>query len=425
MTHDPCTGSTPAASRPARRRMNMNQFYGNVGTSSRASVTRQKGKNSPISCNSRRALQVLIALVTVVLFILPVTAISIDPLGDWAAGDRVTVSGSTVYPVGSTVWVEVKASDFQPTSKYASIEQLSGESKASGTVLVTKGPGAEGKNVWSINFSTSGWVPGEYTVRAADSAGGSGTMLWASSLFNLTSGPVPARAGTISPPGAQPSDSGNGIQDANLSGSSPGAGGTGPIAIPGINGDPGLTLPLLVGFCLALSAGGGYYYIKMRPPQAPPPPVPPVAEEEPASPAGKQSTGVPPLIFLSAKSEDYAAANQVYSHLTGHGHSVFFSDQTLPHMGNSDYRREIDRALEHAKHLVVVTSRKEYVESKWVEAEWGSFINEKRSGRKDGNIIVLLAGPMKIGDLPISLRSFETRSLDNQKTLDQILVYLS
>jgi hypothetical protein len=94
-------------------------------------------------------------------------------------------------------------------------------------------------------------------------------------------------------------------------------------------------------------------------------------------------------------------------------------------MGNSDYRREIDRALEQAKHLIVVTSRKEYVESKWVEAEWGSFINEKRSGRKDGNIIVLLAGSMQIGDLPISLRSFETRFLDNSKTLDQILSYLS
>jgi len=92
----------------------------------------------------------------------------------------------------------------------------------------------------------------------------------------------------------------------------------------------------------------------------------------------------PHLIFLSAKREDYVSANRVYSHLTEHGYSVFFSDQTLPRMGNSDYRREIDRALEQAKHLIVVTSRKEYVESKWVEAEWGSFINEKRSGRKDG-----------------------------------------
>jgi len=35
------------------------------------------------------------------------------------------------------------------------------------------------------------------------------------------------------------------------------------------------------------------------------------------------------------------------------------------------------------------------------------------------------AGSMQIGDLPISLRSFETRFLDNPKTLDQILNYLS
>ena len=134
---------------------------------------------------------------------------------------------------------------------------------------------------------------------------------------------------------------------------------------------------------------------------------------------------IPDLIFLSAKSEDYAPASRVYSSLTEQGFSVFFSDQTLPRRGNSDYRREIDKALEQAKHLVVVTSRKEYVESRWVEAEWGSFINEKRSGRKDGNIIVLLAGSMKISDLPISLRSFETRFLDDPKTLDQLRNYLS
>jgi tetratricopeptide (TPR) repeat protein len=131
------------------------------------------------------------------------------------------------------------------------------------------------------------------------------------------------------------------------------------------------------------------------------------------------------LIFISAKSEDYTHARQVYSFLIAHGYSVFFSDQTLPHMGNTDYRKEIDRALESAKHLIVVTSRKENVESKWVEAEWGSFINEKRSGRKNGNILILIAGTMQIEDLPISLRSYETRFLDNPKTLDQILHYLT
>jgi uncharacterized protein YegL len=130
------------------------------------------------------------------------------------------------------------------------------------------------------------------------------------------------------------------------------------------------------------------------------------------------------LIFLSAKSEDFHSAQQVYSLLKKNGYNVFFSDQTLPHMGKSDYRREIDRALDLAKHMVVVTSRKEYVESKWVEAEWGSFINEKRSGRKQGNIITLITGSMCIEDLPGSLRYYEVLPLEHA-LLDKILRYLN
>jgi uncharacterized protein YegL len=126
------------------------------------------------------------------------------------------------------------------------------------------------------------------------------------------------------------------------------------------------------------------------------------------------------LVFISAKSEDDVSANRVYSYLTEHGYPVFFSDQTLPRKGNCDYRREIDRALDLAKHMIVVTSRKEYVESKWVEVEWGSFINEKRSGRKQGNIITLIVGSMKISDLPTSLRNYEVLPFD-PTTFDKIL----
>ena len=130
------------------------------------------------------------------------------------------------------------------------------------------------------------------------------------------------------------------------------------------------------------------------------------------------------LIFISAKSEDFKYADQVYIFLTVRGYSVFFSQQTLPFVGNSDYRKEIDRALDKAKHMIVVTSKKEYVEASWVEAEWGFFINEKRSGRKPGNIITLIAGSMQIGDLPGSLRYYEVRPLDPE-SFDTILNYLN
>jgi hypothetical protein len=129
------------------------------------------------------------------------------------------------------------------------------------------------------------------------------------------------------------------------------------------------------------------------------------------------------LIFISAKSEDFTYADKVYTFLTDHNYTVFFSQQTLPFVGNSDYRKEIDRALDKAKHMIVVTSEKEYVESSWVEAEWGFFINEKRSGRKAGNIITLIAGSLQIGDLPGSLRYYEVIPFD-PKMFDKILRYL-
>ena len=157
---------------------------------------------------------------------------------------------------------------------------------------------------------------------------------------------------------------------------------------------------------------------------SPPAEIPPLLPQEPLVQEIQKPTKNNDLIFISAKSEDFAYAEEVYAFLTTNNYNVFFSQQTLPFVGNSDYRKEIDRALDNAKHMIVVTSKKEYVEAPWVEAEWGFFINEKRSGRKAGNIITLIAGSMQIGDLPGSLRYYEVRPLD-PGTLDTILNYLT
>jgi len=378
----------------------------------------------PEKPDSPQAYQVLTVLAVAALLIVPVTAASIDQIGDYAVGDNVTISGSTNIAVGDKVWVTVSASDFHPTSKYQSIEQLSGESKASGTVRATEGPGANGKNVWSIGFPTTGWEAGEYTVRVADETSGN-SLLWASATFKLFSDHTSVPQRTVSPPKTPVTLTVTEIGNTNASVPSPGTGSTIPTTIPEKNGEGNFLLPVIVIFGFLLLAGYGYYHIKIRQTPATPSPVIPVVKTKRDGTDDHNFPDNAHLIFLSAKSEDYEAARRVYSYLTEHGYSVFFSNQTLPRMGNSDYRREIDRALEQAKHLVLVTSRKEYAESKWVEAEWGSFINEKRSGRKDGNIIVLLGGSMQICDLPISLRSFETRFLGNPETLEQILSYLS
>jgi hypothetical protein len=225
-------------------------------------------------------------------------------------------------------------------------------------------------------------------------------------------------------------------------------------------GSPDSSDLILLGGIGILVVGGGYGYSRMRlrkeKPRSPPESVPreklvpesspgkpiplmsPV--KEPANPGAKTLRDSPVrepfdarmkktkadagLVFISAKSEDFGYAEQVYSFLTSWGYPVFFSKNTLPAMRNSDYRKEIDRALDSAEHLIVVTSRKEYVTSSWVEAEWGIFINEKRSGRKSGNLITLIVDPMRIDDLPGSLRYYEVKIWD-PATFDTILPYIS
>ena len=148
-----------------------------------------------------------------------------------------------------------------------------------------------------------------------------------------------------------------------------------------------------------------------------------LSQQENSLRASSKSQKNQDLIFISSKSEDFYYTQQVYIFLKDRNYNVFFSQQTLPDMGRSDYRKEIDSALDVSKHMIVVTSKKEYVLSSWVESEWGLFINEKRSGRKLGNIITMIIGTMRIDDLPSSLRYYEVIPFD-PKNFEKILKYL-
>nr|MDO8112249.1 GTP-binding protein [Candidatus Sigynarchaeota archaeon] len=118
-------------------------------------------------------------------------------------------------------------------------------------------------------------------------------------------------------------------------------------------------------------------------------------------------------VFISYNTADIEHAKRVYQFLNMEGFSVFFASESIPSVGQTDYRRLIDNAIEHTTHMIIVGSTRENVESKWVEAEWGMFINEIRAGRKSGNILTLIAGNLSIEQLPISLRGYEVVRLDD------------
>jgi tetratricopeptide (TPR) repeat protein len=139
----------------------------------------------------------------------------------------------------------------------------------------------------------------------------------------------------------------------------------------------------------------------------------------------KQSEKIQELIFISSKSADYQQVVKLYDFLISHKRNVFFSQESLPQMGNADYREEIDKAIDQAKHMIVVGSSVENILSPWVKDEWGAFVIEKRSGRKPGsNLITLIIGSVKIDELPISLRMNEVIPFDTEK-FSAILNYLN
>ena len=118
-------------------------------------------------------------------------------------------------------------------------------------------------------------------------------------------------------------------------------------------------------------------------------------------------------VFISHKSQDYSCAKAVYDELLNLGNKVFLSEISLPAMADTDYTSAIDYALEKTKGMVVIADSIETFDSGWVHYEWSSFLNEKRSGRKTGNIITVVHDEACIAKLPYALRQYESVTLDN------------
>ena len=141
---------------------------------------------------------------------------------------------------------------------------------------------------------------------------------------------------------------------------------------------------------------------------------------EPESGKGKTSTYD---VFICHNSADYKYAAQIYEFLEEANYKVFLSEKSLPELGLSDYRLAIDEAIDNSTHMIVVASNIGNLKSKWVNAEWGMFVNEKRAGRKDGNIFTLASENIRIGDIPLTLRNYHVASLD-PKEFEEIKQYL-
>ncbi len=129
-------------------------------------------------------------------------------------------------------------------------------------------------------------------------------------------------------------------------------------------------------------------------------------------------------VFISFKSEDAVLAKKVYDYLKQSGKEVFFSPETLPELGKTEYEKMIFDAIDRAKHMVLIGSNPDYLKTNWVEEEWSTFNNEIREGRKDGNLILVLSDDVAYdkGRLPTQLRKREIVKMSEFRS--RLLSYL-
>ncbi|MBE6595943.1 MAG: TIR domain-containing protein [Ruminococcaceae bacterium] len=142
----------------------------------------------------------------------------------------------------------------------------------------------------------------------------------------------------------------------------------------------------------------------------------------------KKSTDVE--VFISFKNTyndqptpDAAIAAKVFEKLSSMGYNVFMMNETLYQKGVSNYKKLIDEALEEASCLIVIGSRREFVESEWVRYEWDTYLTEVLAGRKAGdNIFTLRGDGADISALPISLRKYQSFPISE---VEQLYMWVS
>ncbi len=74
------------------------------------------------------------------------------------------------------------------------------------------------------------------------------------------------------------------------------------------------------------------------------------------------------------RTEDSVTTNEIYYYLTNAGYKVFYAPITLEDKQGTEYEPYIFAALNSAKVMLAVGSKKEYFEAPWVKNEWSRFL---------------------------------------------------
>lgn len=134
--------------------------------------------------------------------------------------------------------------------------------------------------------------------------------------------------------------------------------------------------------------------------------------------------------FISYDSKDFSYAVRIYDALIDRGLNVFFAGASLPRTGTTDFHLAIEKALASTRSMILVATEPAHLEGGWVRAEWTTFLNEKRAGRKSGNLVTLRSENLSVTDLPVMLRMFQSEAIpeygpSSAARIDRLVEYLN
>ena len=128
-------------------------------------------------------------------------------------------------------------------------------------------------------------------------------------------------------------------------------------------------------------------------------------------------------VFVSCKSQDYALAYDLYVYLESNGFKTFLADMSIKDIGIDQYTALIGEVIDICSHMIVFTTKVEYLRTTYVYAEWNKFANDINSGRKpNGKLLNIISPDIDVHSLPSWLSDKQCLTTENYK--DDLLCFL-
>jgi len=120
-----------------------------------------------------------------------------------------------------------------------------------------------------------------------------------------------------------------------------------------------------------------------------------------------------------SRTKESVIAQDIYHHLTDDGYRVFFSRITLEGKLGQQYEPIIFSALNSAKVMLVVGTRKEHLEAVWVKNEWSRYLALMK--KDHSKQLIPCYRDMDPYDLPDELSGLQSQDMGNVGFLQDIL----